>query len=83
VDPKNHGKYDLASSTQMEYTPPVNVIQNDIGTGWAMYKNKVFLHPCHKVVLKHALDDLMEKVWCKKFIDVCMREPICKGLNKW
>jgi hypothetical protein len=47
-----------------------------------MYKYKVFLHTCHKVVLKCALDDLIEKVWCKKLIDVHAREPICEGLDK-
>ena len=42
---------------------------------------KVLFDPCDKMVLICSLDDLMEEVWCKKFVDICSGKGGCKWLG--
>lgn len=42
---------------------------------------EVITHPHHKVVLKHTLDQLVKKVWCKQFMNIGMWKTVCKWLS--
>jgi hypothetical protein len=43
---------------------------------------KVLFDPCHQVVFKSSLDDLMQDVWCEKLMYIGVGEVVCKWLKK-
>ena len=62
--------------------PPINFVQDRVGSSFPMFVFKVFARPLDKVVLEYALDDLVENIWGYHLVDVCAREVICKWLAR-
>jgi len=41
---------------------------------------EIILHPCDKVVLERALDELVKEVGCEKFVNISAGEVASKWL---
>lgn len=52
----------------------VDIIQNFIRLFLAMHESQILLNPLYQMIFEHALDELVEYVWCKQFVNVCSRE---------
>jgi hypothetical protein len=59
----------------------VDVIHSTFGLPFAMNMMEVLLHPCHKMVLEAAFDDLVKDVQCNQLMNVHTRKVISKRLN--
>ena len=60
--------------------PPINFIQNRIGSRPPMFEFKILTRPLDEVVLEYALDKLVKDIWGYKFINICTREVVCERL---
>jgi hypothetical protein len=64
-----------------EKIPVIYVVQNAIGLGSTMSKNKKLFHPGNEVIFEGSFDDLVEKIGCDKLMDVSTRKIVGKGLE--
>ena len=60
--------------------PPINLIQNRIGSCPPMFEFKILTCPLNEVVLEYALDKLVKDIRGYKFINICAREVVCERL---
>ena len=60
--------------------PSINVIEYLISTFLAVLEYQIVSYPSDEVVLKGPLDDLVEKVGCHYFMNICSRKVMCKRL---
>lgn len=58
----------------------VNVIQDAGGVRCRVVLLDVGFHPRYEVVLKSALDNLVQDVWREKLVDVCTRKVLSERL---
>jgi hypothetical protein len=59
----------------------IYVIQDMVGLGLTMSKNKKVFNPGDEMVFECTLYNLMEKVWCNKLMDVGTWKIIRKRLE--
>jgi len=71
----------MLQSASRKDIPVVYIIQNAIGLGFAMSKQKIFSHPGNKMIFECSFNNLMEKIWCNKLMYISTWEIISKGLE--
>ena len=60
--------------------PPINLIQNCVGSRLPVFKFKVLTRPLDEVVLEYTLDKLVKDIRGYQFINICAREVVSERL---
>jgi hypothetical protein len=59
----------------------IDVIHSTFSLPFAVNMMEVLLHPCHKMVLEAAFDDLVKDIRCNQLMNVGTRKVVSKRLN--